>query len=47
MFGYQLGFNIDGEDYYKTEHGSCWSIIIFAVTVIVTQFVVRDLIIND
>jgi hypothetical protein len=47
MFGHQLGFNIDGEDVYKTETGSCWSIIIFAITIIITQFVARDIIVND
>lgn len=47
MFGHQLGFNIDGEDVYKTETGSCWSIIIFAITVIITQFVARDIILSD
>jgi len=47
MFGHQLGFNIDGEDVYKTETGSCWSIIIFAITAIITQFVARDIIVSN
>lgn len=30
MFGYNIGFNIDGEDYHRTYAGTCASLLIFA-----------------
>jgi hypothetical protein len=42
MFGHQLGFNINGEDIYRTNTGSCATILIFVVVIVATQFSVRE-----
>ena len=43
MYGHQLGFNIDGEDVYKTSTGAFCSTLIFVLVIICAQYLVRDL----
>lgn len=42
MFGHRLGFNINGEDVYRTNTGSCFTLIIFFLVAVVAQWRIRE-----
>jgi len=44
MFGYNIGFNIDGEDYHRTCAGTCASLLIFAWIGLIIHYLLNQLI---
>jgi hypothetical protein len=44
MFGYNIGFNIDGEDYHRTCAGTCASLLIFAWVGLIIHYLLNQLI---
>ena len=47
MYGHQIGFNINGEDVYKTTPGACASVTIFIVLAIVAQYLLREIVFEN
>lgn len=47
MFGYQVGFNIDGEEVHKTLPGACVSIFIFAWLAVVLRFLIIQTVVQN
>lgn len=43
MFGYQIGFNVDGEDQDHTVTGCCVSLFIFAWMGVVLHYLIRHI----
>ena len=46
MFGYQIGFNINGEDSHTTSAGSCVSLFIFAWIGVILHYLIRDIVMD-
>lgn len=41
MFGYQIGFNIDGEEYHRTTTGTCVSLFIYAWCGVILHYLLQ------
>lgn len=44
MFGYKIGFNINGDDYHKTCAGTLVSLFIFAWCGLVLNYLLRQMV---